>query len=269
MFKTFGEYMFYLLNAPLKKNKETNQFHIFFQVMGEEFDDLKGAILRLRLETLITTASTSMLDIHGQERDMYRIKGEDDAGFRKRLKMKGVIAELAGSEKGIRLALEAVGYENCSIEPLWKSVPERWAEFYVDFHMQNLDEGNPIDFECIKREVMKVKQASTKPNYRFRYPTAIKGTEKIELVRIINGFEIIFWDFLLILNGGFRMDGSNLLNAEMVSYFTKVMNRLFMVTNEDMDKAMITTKNNLWYIDGSDDLSGTKKMDAYIEEEMV
>lgn len=266
MFKTFGEYMFYLLNAPLKKNKETNQFHIFFQVMGEEFDDLKGAILRLRLETLITTASTSMLDIHGQERDMYRIKGEDDAGFRKRLKMKGVIAELAGSEKGIRLALEAVGYENCSIEPLWKSVPERWAEFYVDFRMQNLDEGNPIDFECIKREVMKVKQASTKPNYRFRYPTVIQGHEAIEVIRIINRFEIMIWNSVLIINGGFLLDGKNMLNAEMSPYVTKVINRMDVITDEGIGDTTIIVKNNLWHLDGVNDLSGHMTIDAYIEE---
>ena len=43
-FETFGEYMFDLLFAPLKKGRKTvNQLRIFFKVMGREFDDLKAA----------------------------------------------------------------------------------------------------------------------------------------------------------------------------------------------------------------------------------
>ena len=41
-FETFGEYMFDLLFAPLKKGRKTvNQLCIFFKVMGREFDNLK------------------------------------------------------------------------------------------------------------------------------------------------------------------------------------------------------------------------------------
>ena len=50
-FETFGEYMFDLLFAPLKKGRKTvNQLCIFFKVMGREFDDLKAAIFRVRSE---------------------------------------------------------------------------------------------------------------------------------------------------------------------------------------------------------------------------
>ncbi len=48
-FDTFGEYMFDLLFAPLKKGRKTvNQLCIFFKVVGREFDDLKAAIFRVR-----------------------------------------------------------------------------------------------------------------------------------------------------------------------------------------------------------------------------
>ena len=33
-FKTFGEYMFYLLTAPLKKDKLQNQFYLYFNGNG-------------------------------------------------------------------------------------------------------------------------------------------------------------------------------------------------------------------------------------------
>ena len=41
-FDQFGDYMFDLLFAPLKRGKRAvNQFHIFFKVIGREFDDIK------------------------------------------------------------------------------------------------------------------------------------------------------------------------------------------------------------------------------------
>ena len=41
-FDTFGEYMFDLLFAPLKRGKRAaNQFFIFFKVIGRIFDGMK------------------------------------------------------------------------------------------------------------------------------------------------------------------------------------------------------------------------------------
>lgn len=43
-YDNFGDYMFDLLFAPLKKGKEAaNQFRIFFRVIGKDFDDVKKA----------------------------------------------------------------------------------------------------------------------------------------------------------------------------------------------------------------------------------
>ena len=59
-FETFGEYMFDLLFAPLKKGRKTvNQLRIFFKVMGREFDDLKAAIFRVRSEANVASCSCS------------------------------------------------------------------------------------------------------------------------------------------------------------------------------------------------------------------
>ena len=97
-FETFGEYMFDLLFAPLKKGRKTvnqlciffkvmgrefddlkiaafrssNQLCIFFKVMGREFDDLKAAIFRVRSEANVASCSEVMLPVHGQDRDMPR-----------------------------------------------------------------------------------------------------------------------------------------------------------------------------------------------------
>lgn len=45
-YDNFGDYMFDLLFAPLKKGKEAaNQFRIFFRVIGKDFDDVKESVL--------------------------------------------------------------------------------------------------------------------------------------------------------------------------------------------------------------------------------
>ena len=164
----FGEYMFYLLTTPLKKNKNTNQFRIFFRVIGKLFDDTKKDIFRLRKECCITTASKAMLQVHGEERDMVRLKGEETEYFRRRLLMKAVVAEMAGTEAGILYALQSLGYRNCCITPVWKEDPARWAEFYLHLNI-DLDTEPRLDLKVIQEEVRKVKEASAKPNYMLHY----------------------------------------------------------------------------------------------------
>lgn len=208
VFKRFGDYMFYLLTTPLKKHKASNQFYLFFKVTGKIFDKTKQDIFKVRTESCITTASELMLAIHGQDRDMPRYDGETVAAYRNRLLMKAVIAEWAGSVKGILYALESVGYPNCEIESLWKTDPERWAEFYAIFHY-DLEEENTINFKCVKREVMATKQASALPHFRFQYHTVMENhTEMIRCVKITHCIILEFWNFYAaILNGGFLLDG--------------------------------------------------------------
>lgn len=77
-FDTFGEYMFDLLFAPLKRGKRTaNQLFIFFKVVGRVFDGMKKDAFRVRDEANVATASPVMLPVHGQDRDMPRLEGED------------------------------------------------------------------------------------------------------------------------------------------------------------------------------------------------
>ena len=69
-YDNFGDYMFDLLFAPLKKGKEAaNQFRIFFRVIGKDFDDVKKAFFRVRDEANVVSASPVMLPVHGQDRD--------------------------------------------------------------------------------------------------------------------------------------------------------------------------------------------------------
>ena len=118
-FGTFGEYMFDLLFAPLKRGKRAaNQFYIFFKVVGRIFDGMKKDVFRVRSEANVASASPVMLPVHGQDRDMPRLEGEDVESYRTRLSMKGVISEWSGTKTGILYALAALGYEESTIELL-------------------------------------------------------------------------------------------------------------------------------------------------------
>ena len=127
-FDTFGEYMFDLLFAPLKRGKRAaNQFFIFFKVIGRIFDGMKKDAFRLRDELNVATASPVMLPVHGQDRDMPRLEGESIENYRARLSMKGIISEWGGTKSGILYALTSLGYEQSTIEPFSYQDPERWG----------------------------------------------------------------------------------------------------------------------------------------------
>lgn len=175
MFQKFGDYLFYLLNAPLKKDKPRNQFYLFFAVIGRIFDGMKQDIFKFRRQKYISTQDTALLELSGQDRDMFRMRQESVERFRRRLQMKAIIAELAGSEQGILLAIASMGFQ-AAIEPLWKTDPSRWAEIIIDI-MVSEEEGLLLDYDCILTEVMKVKQASTLPHIRFTYKTSV--SEKV------------------------------------------------------------------------------------------
>ncbi|MDE6454996.1 MAG: hypothetical protein K2L38_03600 [Dysosmobacter sp.] len=163
-FDSFGEYMFSLLFAPLKKTRRAaNQFAIFFRVVGREFDDLKEAVLRVRDEANVASASAVMLPIHGQDRNMPRLAGETDEGYRTRLSMKGIIASWAGTGKGVRYAMAALGYEHSAVEPVSPRDPARWAEFVVNLGFGS--HGAVEDFSIIRGEIEKVKEGSSKLAY--------------------------------------------------------------------------------------------------------
>ena len=179
MFDKVGDYMFYLLIAPLKKLKHgKNQLKIFFEVVGELFDGMMEDIFHFRRQKIISTAEPIMLEVIGQDRDMYRIQGETVEQYRHRLQMKAIIAEMAGTEEGLKLALELLGYPECTIEPLYKTDRRRWAEIYIDVPVRH-----DINYDAILTEALKVKPARTLPHLRFHY--TIRADDKVVAIGAI------------------------------------------------------------------------------------
>lgn len=161
-FDTFSEYMFDLLFAPLKKGRKTaNQLRIFFKVMGREFDDLKAAIFRVRNEANVASCSEVMLPVHGQDRDMPRLEGEDAEAYRTRLSMKGIISQWSGTRRGVLYALTALGYDRSRIELFAEQDAERWAEFII--FLNSSKPSGVTNLSVIDAQVRKVKEGSSKP----------------------------------------------------------------------------------------------------------
>lgn len=208
MFDKFAEYIQYLMPSAFKRQKKDNQLIIYAKVIGGLYDDLLQYILRLREETILETCSHEMLEIFGNDYDMPRMQGETNEMYRKRLQMKALIAESAGTQQGILYALTSVGYDRCTITPFYLTDPERWAEIKINVSTPSVDEDNPIVFSCIVAEVMKVKKASTLLHWRFYYPVWIWETD-INSIRVAARFALFvqFWD-CCIYNGQYRYDST-------------------------------------------------------------
>lgn len=213
MFDRFGEYMQYLLPSAFKRQKKTSQLLKYCGIIGEMYDSLLQSALRLREESIIATCSPEMLEVFGHDYDMPRLLGETDDIYRRRLQMKALIAEKAGTEHGILYALASVGCDNCTITPLYLTDPEKWAEIRINIFTPSVDDDILVAWRCIVAEVMKVKQASTLPHWRIYYPVII-WEDNINSIRAAVRFVffIQYWR-CRIYNGSCEYDGEAMYDA--------------------------------------------------------
>ena len=171
MYGTFGEYMFSLLMSPLRRaSKAVNQWRIFFKVVGRLFDGAKQDFFRARSESLIISCSEVMLPVHGQDRNMPRLKGESAERYRLRLLLKFNISVEAGTDNAIRYIAKGFGYDNVEISK--DEDPEKWAEATVAFV------GGALvidDRDLLLQELNKTKRARTRLNLlkEQRYTAAL------------------------------------------------------------------------------------------------
>ena len=268
MFEKFEDYMYYLLFTPLKKIiKKDNQFYILFKVFGKIFDQTKKDILEIRKQSMIISATGRALEEHGADRNLKKFKDEDEESYRIRLSMKNIIAEKAGSNEGIILALKSLGYENPKVEPYYIRNPERWAEFSVIIDESEMDIIK--DFNIVRNNVKAVKMASSLPNYGFGIHTKI--VNKI-YARTINRVFLNFrGNIPLYIDGTWKLNGDKVLDGHEVykePITVSMTNRVIIPTNE-IFKVKVTTKKNLWYLDGTYELDGAMTLDAEIIEEEI
>ena len=184
IFDNFGDYMVSLLPSPPRRAKgPVNQFKIFFIVAGRQFDDVKAAILRIRQQANLLTADDRMLDVHGADRQMPRLAGEDGEGYRRRLILRRQIAQAGGTDQAFDYLALAVGYEGADQE--MASDPDKWAEMTL-----RLYGGRFVvdDRALLLTELRKVKAAGAKIELRTeqRYTGAVYLAGAMEIGKIVS-----------------------------------------------------------------------------------
>lgn len=129
MLATTAKYMLWLLVTWLKtKVPKDSTIGIILNVVGEELDLSKQAILDMRREALIATASGDNLDQFGQERDLARILGESDEEYRTRLLSAYIVKKRGGTIPGMIEGVAILGI-TATVNELYKTDTARWAEF--------------------------------------------------------------------------------------------------------------------------------------------
>lgn len=262
MFDNYADYMYSLLTAPLKQvKKASNQFYLFFKVVGALYDQTVQDIQRVREESMVATASEIMLTEHGRDRNMPRLENESVEDYRTRLAMKGILAEQAGTKASIELCLKAFSAAG-EVIPYYTIDPERWAEFLVRIRL-DMDHSY-IPVERMREQVREVKPASARDNYQF-IMQATGGSHvdyRILIHMAIKGYS---WKNQnpLLLNGLWLLDGSMELNGyndqkEMQDYGIRIRmgitGRVRLAGAGTMDCQ--NTLDGEWLLDGSRNLDG-------------
>lgn len=260
MFNKFSNYMFSLVHYPLKVLKEKSKIYILFKVVGLQYDDIKNKILEVSKQSNINTATDIYLDKLAIDRNMFRYEGEDDDKLRRRLISKPEVMKKAGTKQGIILALNSLGYD-VEIEPCYLYDKKRWAEFYVVV-IEDID-NSYYNFKIIKDTVMEVKQASSKPNYAYKFiinnSIIEKFTYKLDLL-----FNINFWG---IVSKKIYYDGQIQYNSDY-DYGKYLLSKLPEINLNKID-LKITFKNDIKNNISIETITyykynGTYKYDGYI-----
>lgn len=236
---SFVEYLWYLLTYPFKQvKKSVNSWYLLCRVLGRRLDGAKEELLRARDEGMVATCSEELLEIHAADRGLSRYEGETAENFRVRIANYEEVCRLGGSNEGVRLAVESLGYQEVQIlsAPEWTGETERWAEFYVIVTLP-VDDNHPTSFEILKRDVRATKEVGAKDCYVTRWVALPENPCKICLetaAGVVGRMETLHK--LLYASGP----------KAAVLHQTDTSGRLII-------------KRNMWYFDGTYRFDGTKK----------
>ena len=168
MYQRFRDYLYYLLPAPFKKvRQEINQWYIFLQVIGDEYDKMQKELYQALDQTSVATCSEMMLQYYAQDRGMYRYPEESTDNFRSRIAMYDELEALGGTKEAILLAAKTLGYEEA--EHIWypdMGYKDKWSQFLLRLKLKDGKE-HPVNFDVLKKEIRRVKESTSLDNYCF------------------------------------------------------------------------------------------------------
>lgn len=178
---SFSDYFYLLLPSALKKvGEKSNRFWTLCKVLGRQFDECKAAILSVREHSMLLSCAPDILPVSGHEREMPRLKSEEVDPYRRRLVLKRIVAEQAGTNPGIVSAVRSLGHDTVWIEPIYMADPERWAEANVW-----IDSGALVleGREAIRQTLNDIKPASALLHLSHEYVQAGESFVGVQLVR--------------------------------------------------------------------------------------
>lgn len=269
MMENFTEYIWYLLTTPFKRvKKSVNKWYALCKVLGKRFDEAKEDILRSRDEGMVATCCHEMLPVHGSDRRLVRYDGEHPEKFRERIAKYERICILGGTNEGVLLAVQTLGFKNPELKTAKEQCGDtnRWAEFYVILPI-DIDSDYPISITLLKKEVRITKEVGAKDNYLLRIQGEIRMEESFLLYRILFVFKIrwygnITWDGVALWNGGHQWD--NHKNNHPIRTVIKMQQ-----FSETRHEAGLTQKYHYRTWSGTSRWDGTKQWDAQIIEEVL
>lgn len=247
MFENFTEYIWYLLWSPLKRvKKEANHWYKLFRAIGSMFDEVKEAFVKARRNSNITACDDIMLPVHAADRQLSRYEGESPKNFRNRINGYIEVCRLGGTNPGIIRAVKNLGYKDVEIISARELTgeTERWAEFYV-ITAVNIDETLPIGTDVLKKTVRDTKEVGALDNYLFDYQAK-------QLTRQKPVLSFTYKKYI-------RNDAEG----------TEAFEFSCMLQNEKKDECYRYERHNVYYLDGSWQLDGSRRLDAYELEERL
>lgn len=162
-----GAYLWWLTPAFLKKREPKNSLlYSLFEVIGEELDEAKVAILAMRRQLLVATSEGPWLAAHGRDRSVDRIPGESDESYRVRLLAAFLAKQQGGTIPGMINACALLGLDVDVVE-VFISDSERWSEFSLVVRGGVLRVANPSLFYDV---VLSLKPAHTRVLFAIEPP---------------------------------------------------------------------------------------------------
>lgn len=161
---------------------------------------------------MVATCCQEMLPVHGADRGIFRYSGELSENFRIRIAKYEEICRLGGSNEGVLLAAQSLGFEGTELvtAPKLTGDMNRWAEFYLVIPI-GIEFLYPIDIKILKKEVRKIKEVGAKDNYRIRVSgkfeeEGIAILERIRLIFRLRWYDNVLWNGLISWNGEYQWD---------------------------------------------------------------
>lgn len=264
MIEKFGDYMYYLLHYPFKQaERAVNQWYIYLSVIGKLFDQNKEAFFVARREGCVFTASQIILPEHGLDRRLTRYLGEDIENFRNRILTYAETCSLGGTDLGVRLAVEALGFTNVETVACYKidDSQKRWAEFYIVI-TKDMEDVFDVDHDIIRKVVDTNKKVSALPHYQFVFQMVAPEPEHIELVRVTVGC-IARWYSNNSFDGLVKFDGGYSFNAIITNHPIQI-GSITEAKHEESIKMTMTNKHHYSNFDGVYAFDGLRHFDAEI-----